>query len=388
MYYSSFGALAFLVHIIINFDALKKPKDRRPGTPALRYHIFLWSVLIYYVSDILWGILYENRLVPLAYADTVVYFTSMVLSVLLWSRYVVSYLNQKSFFSTILTVSGWVIFYYELVVLLINFYYPVVFWYDADKVYRPGQARYITLAIQVILFLMTSVYTLVISAKSEGEAKRHHRTIGFSGIIMTVFILLQALDPFLPFYAVGCLLTTCLIHSFITEDEKKDHRRELGSAMHKAYTDPLTGIRNVHAYRESQARYDQRIEEGTLDEFGVIVFDLNGLKTINDTQGHEAGDQYIKAACVMICQQFKHSPVFRIGGDEFVALLEGEDYRNRQVLLDSFNRQVERNRVEGRVVISSGLGVFRPESDKDYNAVFERADHQMYERKKALKAVR
>ena len=387
MYYASFGALALVLHIIINFEVLKKPKDRELSLTAHRYRLFLLSLLVYYVSDIIWGILYEKGLLLLVYADTMVYFASMAVSVLLWSRYVVAYLNQKSAFSRILTVSGWAIVSFELFALTINFFIPVLFSYNADKVYLPGPARYITLIVQLALFLITSLYTLYRATQAKEEERFHCRTIGFSGIIMTVFILLQALDPYLPFYAVGCLLASSLIHSFVTVDEIKDRRKELGSAMQKAYTDSLTGIRNVHAYRETQARYNQRMAEGTLDEFGIVVFDLNGLKTVNDTKGHEEGDRLIREACTMICQQFKHSPVFRIGGDEFVALLEGDDYRNRHALLESFDQQVERNLEEGRVVVSSGMDVFRPETDGHYDAVFERADREMYERKKALKAL-
>jgi len=60
---------------------------------------------------------------------------------------------------------------------------------------------------------------------------------------------------------------------------------------------------------------------GEAPEFGVIGCDVNGLKKINDTLGHKAGDEYICAACKMLCEYFKHSPVFRIGGDEFVVIL-------------------------------------------------------------------
>ena len=70
-----------------------------------------------------------------------------------------------------------------------------------------------------------------------------------------------------------------------------------------------------------------------------------------------------------------------------MALLEGDDYRNRHALLEAFDRQVEQNKAEGRVVISSGMDVFHPETDEHYDAVFKRADREMYEHKKALKAL-
>ena len=88
----------------------------------------------------------------------------------------------------------------------------------------------------------------------------------------------------------------------------------------------------------------------------------------------------------MICRQFQHSPVYRIGGDEFVALLEGEDYRNRTILMSAFETHVEMNRHTGKAVVASGLAEFRPGQDNSYRRVFERADRRMYMRKSTLKA--
>ena len=101
--------------------------------------------------------------------------------------------------------------------------------------------------------------------------------------------------------------------------------------------------------------------------------------------GHEAGDEYIKSASRLICTQFTHSPVFRIGGDEFVVLLKGSDYEHRKELEESFKKTIEENKRNGLVVVSSGLAVYEPDSDQNYNDVFNRADQLMYECKKSLK---
>ena len=154
-----------------------------------------------------------------------------------------------------------------------------------------------------------------------------------------------------------------------------------------AYTDSLTGVKNTHAYVEKEKLVDERIAEREIDEFGVVVFDLNDLKKVNDTKGHEAGDDYIRKACHCICVTFKHSPVYRVGGDEFVAFLEGEDYQNRKKLLAAFETQIEENLHRGEFVIASGLAVFRPGYDNSYRRVFERADQRMYDRKGSLKAM-
>ena len=101
--------------------------------------------------------------------------------------------------------------------------------------------------------------------------------------------------------------------------------------------------------------------------------------------GHEAGDEYIKSACTLICTQFDHSPVFRIGGDEFVAILKGSDYEKREELEGSFRKTIDENQRNGHVVVSSGLAVYQPDNDESFNDVFKRADQLMYERKQALK---
>ena len=133
-----------------------------------------------------------------------------------------------------------------------------------------------------------------------------------------------------------------------------------------AYTDELTGVKSKHAFAEAE----------------------NGLQKINDSKGHEAGDKFIKDACRIICVQFKHSPVFRIGGDEFVAILEGDDYEKREELMDSFERQMENNLKQGDVTIASGYACYDPSADKNAHAVLERANKRMYERKKQMKGKR
>lgn len=161
--------------------------------------------------------------------------------------------------------------------------------------------------------------------------------------------------------------------------------RALSEARAIADRDPLTGVKSKHAFAESEREFDRRIAEDSLPEFCVLVCDVNGLKTINDTQGHKAGDAYIRAASALICGIFKRSPVFRVGGDEFVVLPRGKDFENRGALLGELNRAIEENQVSGGVVIAVGAADYERGQDKSVNAVFERADAAMYSRKKQLK---
>ncbi len=174
------------------------------------------------------------------------------------------------------------------------------------------------------------------------------------------------------------------------EDVRKEneHLAALSMANEMARRDELTHTKNKTAYHEMEAELQRQIEAGC-DPFGIVVCDINGLKTINDTEGHKAGDDYIKTSCMLICRIFHHSPVFRIGGDEFAVVLRGQDFENRTGLIASLRRQVEENiRIGEGPVVASGLAEFQPVSDRTVEDVFNRADTHMYAEKTRLKEMR
>ena len=164
---------------------------------------------------------------------------------------------------------------------------------------------------------------------------------------------------------------------------EKDYLIKLAQAKDEANRDELTGIRNKHAYAEYIAVTEKQIECGELTTFAMIVFDVNGLKAVNDVLGHQAGDRFIREACGIICNIFKHSPVFRIGGDEFVAFLKGTDYVNIDFLMEQFHSGNRKNASGGGIVIAAGVA--RYNGNESIREVFERADAEMYKEKKRLK---
>ena len=167
----------------------------------------------------------------------------------------------------------------------------------------------------------------------------------------------------------------------------RQSEKELGLVKDQANKDPLTGVKSKNAYVETEQEMNLKIENKLIAEFAVVVCDVNGLKHINDTLGHKAGDEYIRSACRMICEFYSHSPVYRFGGDEFVALLTGRDYASRNNILAQLNERCERHVQTGGPVVAAGMAEFFPGGDADLHAVFERADQRMYERKKELKAM-
>lgn len=157
-----------------------------------------------------------------------------------------------------------------------------------------------------------------------------------------------------------------------------------------ANKDALTGIRNKTAYDKEIAQLEKSLEEGDL-EFGIAMVDLNDLKHINDTFGHDKGNISIIKLCTVVCSIFKHSPVFRVGGDEFVAILKNHDYEHREELKDQFKDALtalldeEKLHPWERISASIGIGVYDKNTDKTVSDVFKKADDLMYEDKKIMK---
>ena len=162
---------------------------------------------------------------------------------------------------------------------------------------------------------------------------------------------------------------------------------ERDAARETAFKDPMTGAKSKAAYLKLEEELNRAIDAGTAEKFAVVVCDVNGLKKINDTQGHKAGDEYIKRAYEMICDIFQHSPVYRIGGDEFVVIMSGRDYVIRKELVLALHDRSVVNIGSGGVVVSGGISDFRPVEDRSYHAVFERADGLMYDEKQLLKGL-
>ena len=161
-----------------------------------------------------------------------------------------------------------------------------------------------------------------------------------------------------------------------------------------AYADALTSVHNKGAFDIYVRELDTLLRSGEeVQDFAVCVFDCDNLKSVNDRFGHENGDVYLKASSHLICRVFQHSPVFRTGGDEFCAVLQGEDYRKREELASYFARRCEEisanaEREWERVSVTMGMSDYRPKEDRCVMDVIRRADGRMYEEKRRKKAGR
>ncbi len=155
-----------------------------------------------------------------------------------------------------------------------------------------------------------------------------------------------------------------------------------------AYRDALTGVKNKTAYNDMSKRMEEQMRSGR-PEFAIIVLDINGLKQVNDNFGHDFGDMLIIEACKLICRSFKRSPVYRIGRDEFVVILENTDLEHYQELLNGFEAEIaenNRNTHTGfQISIARGIAIYNNVTDLVFANVFKRADDAMYQNKMAMK---
>ncbi len=167
---------------------------------------------------------------------------------------------------------------------------------------------------------------------------------------------------------------------------------QISTLNKQVYVDALTSVRNKGAYADYIQKLQDQIDSPTGPlAFGVGVFDCDNLKMINDTYGHDKGDEYLKATSRLICSVFQHSPVFRIGGDEFAVILQNEDLQNRAALIDLFEKKRKEACDAGssrweQVHVAFGLAVYDPETDPAVIDVARRADQRMYENKRKRKA--
>ena len=230
MYYSAIGLLAILILIIENQDILLK--KARPENPTLKdYRYFLFSVLLYYITDAFWGLFEALKLPGLLFADTSIYYITMALGVLFWTRYVIVYMEEGTGFGRVFIYAGRVLACVIAVFNFINIFVPVMFTVDADCVYHALTVRHILLAAQIVLLLLISGYaSSLIMRKDSGKRNRRYESIAFFGMIMAVFLMGQMWSPNLPLYTIGYLLGTSLLRTFVIGDEKAEYKSELKEA--------------------------------------------------------------------------------------------------------------------------------------------------------------
>ena len=153
-----------------------------------------------------------------------------------------------------------------------------------------------------------------------------------------------------------------------------------------AYSDGLTGVSNRTAYLEQLEEYNNN------DTIGIVFLDINNLKKINDTLGHEYGDELIITSANIIYNSFGlFGKVFRIGGDEFCVLIDNNNVKNIYELgLETFKKLINEmngtNQHPYMIQIAHGFSVCESATQKKLSEAIAKADSKMYKNKKEQKS--
>ena len=333
MLYSTAGILALIIHIIINYDVLRGGNGKSDLPAQKAYRKLLIVVSAYYVSDILWGILYEKQLMILTYLDTVAYFVTMALSILFWTRFVLVYLEEKNDFAKVLNGLGWLVFLSQMVAIVMNFFMPVMFSFDENNVYHAQIARRITLVAQIAIFLLTAVYVFVVSHRSKGSMKKRYVTIGVFSTIMAGFSGMQICFPFLPLYGIGWLIGSCVMHSFVLEIEKDEYRDSLEERLKESilkgnYYDLLTGLSGMtHFFGFVEEERKKMLAAG--GEPAFLYLNFSGMKFFNKEKGFVKGDELLKAFAARLSFVFGKEYCSRFGSDHFAVFTQEADLEKK-----------------------------------------------------------
>lgn len=269
--------------------------------------------------------------------------------------------------------------------------------------------------LQVSEKLMNGM-TLVLFASREDTAQVRHNIeskIFFTAIFLgtlfslsAIYVVRRIVKPLMALTEAAKVLATGnydveIVHGdtyeiklLSTAFENMTHSlRENQKLQHLlAYRDSMTGLRNTTSYKAWISDFEKEIKKQRLD-FGVVLLDLNNLKQTNDQYGHEVGNRLIVSASQIISEVFKRSPVFRVGGDELLVILQNKDLAEYKELFAKLDSECDKAFVEterGHVGISlaRGFALYDCDRDMQFVDVFNRADEEMYKNKKKMKAER
>ena len=233
--YSVFSIVAIAIHLILNFNLLTGRKSFT--VRGTRYRGFLWGVLAYYIADASWGIIAGLGWTRILYAETVIFFLSLVAFALMWSRFVIDYLDFGKWASRILLLSGYALLAFNCVALAANPFNHCFFYLDAGGRYLTGWVRdpafYLLIAYNVLI-------AFFVFAKALGcpdSVRRRCMMVFMFCATMAAANMLQVLWPLTPFTALGCLIGNCFFHVFVIEDEQTArHMAKLEKALERART--------------------------------------------------------------------------------------------------------------------------------------------------------
>ena len=207
-------------------------------------------------------------------------------------------------------------------------------FYFENGVYYTGDMYWLNVAIN----LANLVYILVTVLRSHRVIGRHDTAAflvyGFIPLLATAF---EVLDSQLELGFVAAGFSVLFLYISLQTGHENELRIRQRVLEELCYNDQLTGLKNRRAYEEQV----ERVAGG--DSAGIVFCDVNGLKLINDRMGHKAGDELIKKFGGLLKSSFGDDNVYRISGDEFVAIITDKNSGEFFAVSEEFAAVVRKN---------------------------------------------
>lgn len=378
VYYIQLNVISLILCFIIQF---REAKDKQEIFTSKSFRHILFIIELIIVLDTM-SLLIQKDIIPHNYWFHLMimngYFILQALFPMELFRYCagIDSSRKPSFKGQI-----YVPFVCNVIAVVINSIHPFAYEIIENDVYRRMSSRgFFFIIAWPIVYVVAGIYIIAANyRKSTGKKKEiYWHIIVFGGVAFAGGILAFLFKGIL----LWPVISFDLIYLYLNVLSKTNKKLDI-----LAFKDSLTGIGNVASYDSFTEHVHEQIEQGNA-EFALVVMDANGLKFINDNYGHEAGNKYIKECAMFICNIFDHSPVFRIGGDEFIAILEKSDYHSRDELIKKFDtdiadKSVEFEKYSMKLSIARGMAEYK--KGMSFSEVFYHADSEMYLNKAEVK---
>ena len=217
MNYSSIPFLALAIHCIVNHTVIKNIHYRKNTRSGRSFRGLILSMIAFFASDCLWGLLYDADITGPVYVDTVIYSDLMMGTVFHWTRFVSLYFRDRGMDCSLLQFAGSLFVFSGAVSLVLNFFVPVLFRFDEAGTYHMEWLSIAAHVYKIVLFL-AGAFSVLMARRGNPDSKNlPHAAVGISGVVMAGMVVLQILHPLLPFYSMACILGSCILHTFVVE---------------------------------------------------------------------------------------------------------------------------------------------------------------------------
>lgn len=314
-----------LIFSIILVMILHHNGTKAQGKHEKSFRILVQWVLFFCLQDAFWGVCASTVSwgnLPLFCASTV-FHLSTVTTTFFWLYYILDYLStQSKIVKVLLYLDGFVIMFQALI-LVWNLFEPVVFHIE-DGIYVTDFMRTVAFLNQYVVYLLMSVASGFAMQTDITSRRKKYLSVFTFTLAPVLSGAFQYIYPEGPFYSMGYFLGIIIIYMYVIDDEREEFRQKQTDIVVKeqeliSNTDAMTGLWNRRSYDQ-----DIRLIDIAKDNSGLtyLSFDINGLKEVNDTLGHNAGDELIIGAANCLKKSLSNfGQIYRIGGDEFAAII-------------------------------------------------------------------